>query len=234
MAKKTLEQLYAELDTKVAEQEMSKTASYQAGSKLEDIWDQVIRYDSPSHQSNSTQEDQDMDNLHKMAAMDEALNNMSIAAALDSFTSGMTKSASMQKVAEMQKEAGAQLVLQHCYNKGVSPDYCIQKEASDRTVHAHVDELQKLAAEVARRIWYGFNKAAADDVAPGPGTMGANINKVTDDYQNKANPMPQTFPHPSGPVAVTGPKKTVDGMVAQAMNAQNYGAQGQIQHPFLS
>jgi hypothetical protein len=235
----TLEQLYNELDLNVKKSEMEKTASVQAGSKLEDIWNQTMRYESNAVSETHTMED-NMNVFQKMAmnkqaaAEEKALDTMCIGAAFDHLSGNMNKSASMQKVALEKRAAGQNLILQHCAQFGFNPEYCINKEASDFQIDSEIEKLHKRAQYVAQLVMAGFNKAAADaaDTSPTAATMGSGVPTVmpNDTYPKKN---PETFAQPSGPVG-PGVSTTVDGLVAKAKNASNYGAQGQINHSFLS
>lgn len=235
----TLEQLYNELDLNISQKDMQKTASNQEGSKLEDIWNQTMRYESNAVSETHTMED-NMNVFQKMAmnkqaaAEEKALDTMCIGAAFDHLSGNMNKSASMQKVALEKRAAGQNLILQHCAQFGFNPEYCINKEASDFQIDSEIEKLHKRAQYVAQLVMAGFNKAAADaaDTTPTAATMGSGVPMV---LPNDTDPKkkPETFAQPSGPVG-PGASTTVDGLVAKAMNASNYGAQGQINHPFLS
>ena len=236
----TLEQLYNELDLKVAEKEMHKTASVQSGSKLEDIWNQTMRYESNAVSDTQTVTEDNMNVFQKMAmekqakAEEKMLDTMCIAAAIDNVNADLNKSASMQKSAMEKRASGQNLILQHCAQWGFNPEYCINKEASDFQINTAIENLHKRAQRVAQMVWAGFNKAAEDASAtPGPAMMGANTPVFDNDVDANGNRKPTTYAQPSGKVGPDG-KTTVDGLVAKAMDAANYGSQGQVTHPFLS
>jgi len=236
----TLEQLYNDLDLNIKTKEMNKTASVQAGSKLEDIWNQTMRYESNAVSDTQTVTEDNMNVFQKMAmdkqaaAEEKMLDTMCIAAAIDNINADMNKSASMQKSAMEKRASGQNLILQHCAQWGYNPEYCINKEASDFQINTAIENLHKRAQYVARLVWAGFNKAAGDASAnPGPAMMGANTPVFQNDVDANPSRKPDTFAQPTGKVGPDG-KTTVDGLVAKAMNAGNYGAQGQVTHPFLS
>lgn len=239
----TLEQLYNDLDLKVAEREMHKTANVQAGSKLEDIWNQTMRYESNAVSDTQTVTEDNMNVFQKMAMQKQAaaeekmLDTMCIAAAIDNVNADLNKSASMNKFAMEKRAAGQNLILQHCAQWGYNPEYCINKEASDFQINTAIENLHKRAQYVARMVWNGFNKAAQADASAAPispAMMGANVPGQMQTDVNSAGKVGETFRQQSGAV-VSAPKTTVDGLVAQAMNGgQNYGNIGQIKSDFLS
>jgi len=235
----TLEQLYNDLDLKVAEREMHKTANVQAGSKLEDIWNQTMRYESNAVSDTQTVTEDNMNVFQKMAMQKQAaaeekmLDTMCIAAAIDNVNADLNKSASMNKFAMEKRAAGQSLILQHCAQWGYNPEYCINKEASDFQINTAIENLHKRAQYVARMVWNGFNKAAQADVTPGPAMMGANTPVFANDVDANGNRKPDTFEQPTGKMG-PGNKTTVDGMVALAAKGSNYATQGQISSPFLS
>ena len=236
----TLEDLYNDLNLDIAEKQMHKTASVQAGSKLEDIWNQTMRYESNAVSDTQTVTEDNMNVFQKMAmskqaaAEEKMLDTMCIAAAIDNVNADLNKSASMYKYAMEKRAAGQNLILQHCAQWGYNPEYCINKEASDFQINTAIENLHKRAQYVAQLVWAGFNKAASEaDAAPGPAMMGANTPVFGNDVDANGNRKPDTYAQPSGKVGPDG-KTTVDGLVAKAMNAANYGAQGQVTHPFLS
>lgn len=236
----SLTELYDQLDLNIAEKNMNKTASLQAGSKLEDHWNQIMSTDYSAVSETQTVTEDNMNVFQKVAmekqaaAEEKMLDQLCIAHAINLASSDMNKSAGMNKMAMEKRASGQNLILQHCAQFGFNPEYCINKEASDFQINSAIEELHKRAQYVARMVWAGFNKAAAEaDAAPGPAMMGANTPVFPNDVNANPSRKPETFAQPTGKVGPDG-STTVDGLVAKAMNASNYGAQGQITHPFLS
>ena len=224
MSSKTLDQLIREMDTKVAQEDFEKKAS--AADNLTDLWMQALGTQT------EPKEEEDMYEFTKQAAQEDALNTMCIYYAADVCSDGMSKQASV-----MNKQAAQEMVINHCYHASrgyVTPEVCIMKEASDRTMSA----IGGMTAAGTEKFWAGFMKAAAEDASAtagsADGASGAAPNSVSTDYAGYKAQAPNMDLATGSTMPIDG-SGTIESMIAKVMggSGSSYGYQGVLSHDFL-
>ena len=222
MPSKTFDQLLREMDTKVAQEDFEKKAS--AADNLTDLWMQALGTQT------EPQEEESMYEFTKQAAQEDALNTMCIYYAADVCSNHMSKQASV-----MNKQAAQELIMDHCYrvSRGrVTPDVCIMKEASDRTMA----QIGGMTAAGTEKFWAGFMKAAADDAAAASadGAAGPTANSMSTDY-NGYKSQATNMDEATGSTMPIDGSGTIESMIAKVMGGSGsaYGYQGVLSHEFL-